>query len=233
MPTSSDTPDVLILPGMGGDHRMCDLLLPLPGRCVTVDYISWNRNESVHDYALRFMRTLEEEHVLDASRLRCIVGISLGGAIAEEIAAQMQKPPHLILIGSFLSTYELAWYARLFVRRVAAILPSTIYRAAGRILPFFMRRISRVPESDLALLQDMYNHTPPRFLPRACAALARWPGSDPMNNVIRIHGEDDHIIPLRAQSKVDFRVKGAKHLVSISHIHEVRAILTNVLHDLM
>jgi pimeloyl-ACP methyl ester carboxylesterase len=229
---TNTTSQVLILPGMGGDHRMCDLLLPLPGNCVTPDYIPWQRGESLHDYATRFLACLEGEGLIERSQLRTIVGISLGGPIVSEIAAQLKSRPRLILVGSFLSTSELAWYAKIFVRIFAPILPLSVYRAAGRALPFLMRRISRVPESQLALLQDMYMHTPPHFLPRACTAIAHWPGAKQSSHTVRIHGEDDHIIPLRRSSKVDFRVKGAKHLVSISHVHEVRALLTKLLHDL-
>jgi hypothetical protein len=229
---ASEAPNILILPGMGGDHRMCDLLLPLPGNSVTADYILWNNGESLHDYSSRFLRTLESQGVLSSSHLKCIIGISLGGAVAAEIASQLPESPRVILIGSFLSTSELAWYARLFIRFIGPILPASIYRAAGRILPFFMSRISRVPNASLRMLQDMYNHMPTHFLPRACAALARWPGARPELRSDRVHGVDDHIIPVRPSTRVDFRVKGAKHLVSISHVNEVRAILSGLLHDL-
>src|SRR5262245_33260701 len=82
MSTSSTTPRLIMLPGLGADAR---LLTPqaaaFPG-LVTPAWIEPKRNESLPDYAARFAATFA------LSQDTIIGGVSFGGMVALEIARQ-------------------------------------------------------------------------------------------------------------------------------------------------
>jgi pimeloyl-ACP methyl ester carboxylesterase len=209
---------------------MCEMLLPLKLDTVTPDYIPWLRGESLSEYAKRFADELLKHASVTAEGFAFVIGISMGGPIAIEMSRLLPAPSGVILIGSFTSVAELAPFVRLFLP-IASWLPDWVVRAAGRVLPFFMRRISRVPEADLMLLQDMYMNMPAHFFQRACAALCSWRSPGTHDQCVRIHGIDDHIIPISRSDKIDFPVKGAKHLVTFSHPDHVRSIVEAVIDE--
>ena len=231
-------PQVLYLPGLGADHRLTEMLAMNEDsvESVTPDYIPWRGGESLRDYARRFFHHLVASRSIEPERLRHIVGISLGGAIALEIAELLSRDAsrsieRVALVGSFRMRSELAGYVRLGARWIAPYVPDFVYRILTPVVPLILNGVSRVPRESISLLQSMYASMPQHFFARACRAIASWEAdvNIPDARLFRIHGEDDHIIPIENTSLVDVTVKGAKHLVSVSHTESVREALRNAL----
>src|SRR5947208_3499290 len=80
---------LLLLPGLGGDHRMTHHQLALPYEFITPDYIPMKEAESLAAYAKRFSEYLVRSNALDLDRPLFVAGYSFGSAIAQEISSDL------------------------------------------------------------------------------------------------------------------------------------------------
>ena len=79
-----------------------NIKLPAGYEPVYLDWIAHRKNESLHDYAVRFADTIHDEQFI-------LIGLSFGGMLATEIAG-IKKPVKTIIISSVASANELPWY---------------------------------------------------------------------------------------------------------------------------
>ncbi len=227
---------LLIVPGLGGDHRMATPQLALPYEVIRPDLIEMNPGETMADYALRFAGQLLEAHAISSHRPLFIAGYSFGSAIALELVSIL-KPRGIILIGGLTSGSELRPLVRFFGKYVVKHVPLFAFILATPIIRFVMRRNSQISESDLDLCIAMYRAISPGFFRAAYASLANWkPRHAPTlgaggvimsTPLLRIHGQDDQIIscPTRDDGIVVFA--GAKHLVHFARPREVNWLIQN------
>lgn len=229
---------LLILPGLGGDHRMAAPQLALPFEVITPDLIEMNPGETLADYALRFAGQLLEARSISLHRPLFIAGYSFGSAIALELVSIL-KPRGVILIGGLTSGSELRPHVRFFGKYVVKHVPLFAFILATPIIRFVMRRNSgdhawpQISESDLDLCIAMYRAISPRFFRAAYASLAKWDGVPSVGAgivstpLLRIQGQHDQIIlcPTRNDEVVVFA--GAKHLVHFARPLEVNRLIRN------
>ena len=139
-----------------------------------------------------------------------VVGTSLGGMVACEIANQIQSEK-TVLISSAVKNEEVSHLLERvhplidhtpieFLKRVARILP-------GELAPLFV-------DADAVLLRNM------------CRAIFSWKGARSLDRVFRIHGRRDHVIPL--PKEVDHVVDGG-HMISMTHSGECARVTHSIL----
>lgn len=69
----------------------------------------------------------------------------------------------------------------------------------------------------IQLFVDMLDATPPPFIRWAANAIFSWPSAEELSIPVRhIHGDRDHIIPLRRVAP-DCVIRGAGHLLNLTH----------------
>lgn len=212
-----DTPRLVLLPGLGADHRMFE---PQRREFPDLHVPPWIRpepEESLGHYAGR----LAEQ--VDRSGPLVLGGASLGGMVAWEMARHL-KPAALVLIGSCRSC-------------TAVRSPAAGFRDAIRWLPPAMIDLTK-PLAKLAveyfgdltpdlkhLLVECYRDADPHFLKWGAWAILNWDAcSEPATRIFQIHGSDDQV--LRACRAGDAEIiPGGGHLISLTHAEQVNAVL--------
>jgi len=152
----------------------------------------------------------------------------MGGAIAQEMARHLPARA-LILLGSLRSGEELRSAIRFYGENISVHTPIWIYEAGAKLVSPVMGKVSGLSEADVELCREMYDELPKHFFREGLRMLAEWRGCDIRIPTLRVHGKDDHIIPLENTSGVDLAIPNARHLVSISNAPEVNAAINNFL----
>jgi pimeloyl-ACP methyl ester carboxylesterase len=222
----------LLLPGLGSDGRVGYAQRSLPYNVITPDYILPFKNEELPAYAKRMLASLIAQKLIDLNAPIVLAGISMGGALAQEMSRLIEARA-IVLLGSLRKGSELRpliyWYGKLFISYV----PLWVHDVSPVFVPMAMERLSNVSEQDITLSETMYRELPKEIFRTGLSMLARWQGCPITTPLFRIHGELDHIIPLERTTGVDLVVSGAKHLVAVSHPEIVNPAIEKFLKPLL
>jgi thioesterase domain-containing protein len=208
---------LFLLPGMGGDARMFQpQLASLPSATVPA-WIATEPHESLPSFAARMAR------VVDPGGPCFVGGASFGGMVAVEMARHLEARA-CFLIGSVRTPAELPPRTHAFrwlARRTGAHGLELVPGAAAALDALVSHWLSPAVGSMVQQLAD----TDRRFFRWAALAVLRWkPSADPPVPVLQIHGGRDHMLPHRF-TRPDVLVRGAGHLLSMSHGDEVTQFL--------
>jgi pimeloyl-ACP methyl ester carboxylesterase len=195
-----------ILPGMGATSAMYESLRPEID--FEVNFIDWPEYKGEKTYVEVAKRLIEENDISDGD---IIGGSSLGGMVALEIA-QILRPKTTVLLGSAVNNREVQ-SALSLLSPLAAVTPISLIQ--------FL-----VGKHD-SLLTKMFSNSDPGFIRAMCLHLPSWPGySGPKENILRLHGRKDHVIPCPATGAEI--VEGAGHLLAMTHPEETGQFLKKV-----
>jgi len=208
---------LILLPGIGGDARMFRAQLAAFPSAVVPPWIEPQPNESLAGYAARMARAV------DPGRPCFVGGASFGGMVAVEMARHLAARV-CFLIGSIRSPQELPRRVRMLrplgpvAGRTPALIPPLV-KALRLAIP---RRLAPATRSML----DQLAETDRRFFRWAALAALGWePPPEPLAvPVAHIHGDRDHILPHRL-TRPDVIVRGAGHLISMTHGEAVNEFL--------
>ena len=130
-----------------------------------------------------------------------LIGSSLGGIIASEIANQI-KIKHLILLGSAKEQSEVNSFLKL-LHPIVDYTPIAFIKALTGKIPI-----------DLSV---MFSKSDPDFIKAMCKAIFKWEGLKVETEVTRIHGVKDLVI-LKPKNN-DYDINGG-HLIAMTHPKE-------------
>jgi pimeloyl-ACP methyl ester carboxylesterase len=222
----------LLLPGLGSDGRVGHAQRSLPYNVITPDYILPLRNEELPAYAQRMLDTLIEQKIIDLTAPIVLAGISMGGALAQEMSRLIEARA-IVLLGSLRKGSELRPLIYQYGKHVISYVPLWAHDVSIRIVPMAMERLSNVSDEDILLSEAMYRELPKEIFRSGLRMLAHWEGCPITTPLFRIHGELDHIIPLERTRGVDLVVPGAKHLVAVSNPEIVNPAIEAFLNPLL
>ncbi|MDP4198837.1 MAG: alpha/beta hydrolase [Bacteroidota bacterium] len=229
---------IVLIPGLGGDHRMAYPQKDLPFDLITPDLIEMKPAETLPEYARRFGEHLIGGRLIDNTQPLFLAGYSFGSAIALELAPTFQ-PNGVILIGGLVSGGELRPIVRYFGLHFVRHIPLIAFTLATPVIRKFMRRNSEVPERDLDSCMVMYKDFSRNLFRAAYHAVAHWrlersdiPSSRPFTiPILRIHGECDQIITCPTANSNDNEdlliILGAKHLINFARREAVNRAIEN------
>lgn len=171
----SPTRRIILLPGMGADGRLFpEVWDALPG-VVRVDWSECAGATTLGEAAEKLIR---RHGIGPADRL---VGISLGGMVACEIASRLRIASP-VLIASTTHPRGVSRFLRL-IHPLMRIVPLVPLQVALRYSPNLVHR--------------MFARTDPGFLRAMVKAIFRWEGLSPAAELrpVRLHGRRDLVIP--------------------------------------
>lgn len=209
---------VYLLPGIGCDHRLYDRI-DLPGMDVVKltwpDFAPGCTLASIAQEMSKSVRT-GEPHIL--------AGVSMGGMVAQELAA-ITNPVKVVLISSWTGPTE--W--SLLARTGSSL---QLYRSITHFTMWVTWPVKRIlGQRDRVtdrLLWDMACAETARKIRIGTGAILRWKGSPWKGPLVRIHGDNDSVVPMRFP--VDHVVRGGAHIMVLTRAEEVsralRAALT-------
>jgi pimeloyl-ACP methyl ester carboxylesterase len=210
---------VYFISGIAADSRVFKhIRVPAGFEAVYIDWIRPYSNESLSDYAIRLAKKINTEESF------CLIGLSLGGIVASEIAVRTH-PRAVIIIGSVPVYTQLPGYYK-WVRRLKLhkLVPGSLYKNAAIVKHFFKRE----DEEDKKDIYRMVRATDPAFIRWGINAVLNWTNNQLPPSLTHIHGTRDEVFPFAFTSPSHVIPKG-DHMLVISHPNEINLILKEVL----
>jgi pimeloyl-ACP methyl ester carboxylesterase len=212
--------NVYFIAGMGADRRLFKhVRLPEGYQMHFVDWIKPEEDESIPAYASRLSGQI------DTSQPFVLVGVSLGGIISVEIAKRYPAAA-TIIIGSIPVSTQLPGYYHTLGRRLGLlkVLPGSFFKGAASLKRFFTSETA----ADKQLVWQMIDEADGDFLIWAMRAVLKWENKEIPSSLWHIHGSRDIVFPI-GLTRPSHKIRGAGHLLIMTHADQVNAILQEAL----
>lgn len=210
---------IYFISGIGADYRFfTHVRLPDGYEPSYIHWIPPLPNEPLPAYALRLADQI------DSSQPFILVGLSLGGIMAVEIA-QKFPPVCTILISSVPSAAHLPKFYRFAGKlRLGRLVPATLLKLGAMIKhSLFMR-----PAENRRLMRQVIRSGDDRFIRWALNAVLDWDNRTIPQPLYHIHGTRDEVFPLRLTTPTHI-VRKRGHMFVVSHPDIVNLFLREVL----
>ncbi len=190
-----------LIPALGADFRLFShLTLPNYEKRV-LPKLTPEKNESLEHYAKRLIL-----HI-DQSKPVVLIGCSLGGILAIEIAKQI-KTRHIIIISSIKTRLEMDWrFAILRVTKLHRLFPYQLLKGRENCVINYMMGIGKNDE----LFYKMLKESDWRFTKWAVNQVIHWK-NDVDVSAFHIHGKEDRIFLASKISNATF-IRGGHFLI--------------------
>ncbi len=208
--------DIHLVPGLGADHRIFDRLLVDAPHRYAHDWPIMPEGSSLVDFAKRLAQQI------DSSRPHILIGMSMGGMVVQEMAA-FTKPVAVAIISSWKGPNEMP----LPIRTLRGTHPERVLTKAMllRIMPVIRWQMGVEHTDAMELLESFALATTLDRLKIQVAAVLDWEGpSQPLPNLVHIHGDNDRLMPLGSITGA-LVVKGGSHFMVYQKSAEVERIL--------
>lgn len=210
--------NLYLISGLGADYRAFQ---NLDLSKYNVNHMLWikpEKTDGIHEYASRLLSQIKDKKPI-------LIGLSFGGIIAIEIG-KLIETEKIILISSAQSTNDIPLYLRLIGKLgLHKLLPGSFIKNVNIITHWFFGIESNREKELLKLILEDTNTD---FLKWAINAIVRWRTEVQFNNVFRVHGTNDRLLPLR---KAHFIIQGGGHFMILNKHKEISKILNTLLDD--
>ncbi len=210
---------VYFISGLAADSRVFKHI-QLPKYCTPVflEWIAPLKNESLQSYSMRMAAAIDKNEPF------AIIGLSMGGMIATEMAKQL-NPVVTVLISSIPCSKELPFYFKAArTLRLHRIVPVSLVKSAAIAKRAFT---TETPE-DKDILRAIIRDSDSRFIYWAMDAILKWNSDGLRSSYIHIHGTKDEVLPMRFTKPTHIINKGG-HLMVMNRAREINSILQDVL----
>jgi pimeloyl-ACP methyl ester carboxylesterase len=209
-----------LLPGLGADGRLFDRL-DLQGHVVhRIDWPAMPTGSSFRDYAEVLARRV------DADRPHALIGVSMGGMVAQEMAA-ITRPMRTIIISSWKGPHEMPMPIKLLRGTHAERLVTPVFMKHA--LPMVRWQMGLETPEDVALFDAFIAATPLEQVRVQIAAVLGWEGpAEPVKGLVHIHGSNDRLMPLSHIKHVTV-IEGGSHFMVFNRPEAVGQALRSAL----
>jgi len=210
---------VYFISGLAADSRVfIHIRLPQGFEIVHLDWIPPQKDESLSHYAVR----LGEK--IDTSEPFALVGLSMGGMIATEIAKKY--PPFALILFCSVPTHTHmpGYFQWAYFLRLHKLVPVAALKLASRL----KRGFTADNVTDQRLIKQIIQESDPAFIRWAIHAILSWKNEVIPSPLWHIHGSKDGILPIR-YTKPTHQVQGGNHLMIMSKANELNLFLKEIL----
>jgi len=197
--------------GLGADKRVFDFL-SLDTPLTPIEWIKPKENESVKDYSIRLSKVIETNSGF------ALIGVSFGGLVAIEMS-KVLHPKVTILISSAETKHELRNIYR-FIGKTGLLkkLPKEVFDPPRNVAKYIFGADNH------KLLNAIIDDTDLYFAKWAVNELVCWQNTEYLDNIVRIHGAKDKLIPWRGEGKGELIDKG-EHFMIVDKAAEISRII--------
>lgn len=210
---------IFLIAGLGADTRLFNNI-DLGDHDVTpVDWLEPNERDTLATYA---QKLIHQYFITDNT---IVIGVSLGGMLAVEIAKQVRLNK-VILISSIKTVNEAPWYFK-----VGKVLPlyKLIPASALPKLGFMIRPVfGKMNAHDTWLFNDMLKQSSPKFIKWAMGAVLKWDNETIPANLYHIAGDKDLVFSYKNISNASI-IKGGTHIMVFDKAKQINKILKGIL----
>jgi len=214
------TMNVYFISGMGADRRLFrHIHLPEGFQANFVEWITPDDKDTITSYASRLVQQI------DTTQPFALVGVSLGGIMAVEIA-KLYTPVTTVIIGSIPVAAHLPRYYFTLGNSLGLlrVLPGSLFKRAAKLKRAFTRESS----TDKRLVLQMINEADGDFLIWAMKAVLKWENKELPQSLCHIHGTRDIVFPIML-TRPSHTIRKGGHLFIMTHAEEVNGILQDIL----
>ncbi len=164
---------------------------------------------------------------VDASRAHALIGVSMGGMVAQELAL-LTKPKRTVIISSWKGPQEMPTPLRL----LRGTHPERLLTPAflKRLLPVVRWQMGLEDADDERLFDAFTRDTAIEQLRVQIAAVLAWEGPErPVPSLSRIHGDHDRLMPIGHIEDAEV-IHGGGHFMVYNRAREVSVVLRKALH---
>ncbi|MBS1745803.1 MAG: alpha/beta hydrolase [Bacteroidetes bacterium] len=210
---------IYCISGLGADKGAflnLDLSFANP---VFIDWISPEKNETLRQYAKR----LQQQYIKEENPV--IVGLSLGGMVATEIAKRL--PDAIVIIVSSAKTKnEIPYYLKTFrYLPLHKTLPEWILRQHTPLREYLLGAKNK---DCISYVKYVAQHADGNFYRWAVSAILHWENTTIPSNVVHLHGTNDKLLPYRFV-KSHYTILNGGHLMIIENSIEVSQMIKAII----
>lgn len=211
---------IYLIPGQGSDARIySNIDFPEQYETVHIKYELPTEGQSLKSYAKQLAAQIPEDDNF------VLVGVSLGGMLASEIA-EIKQPEKVILISSAKNATELP--ARYNFQKSLPLYKFVGPRLSKSGAQFLQPIVEPDSKNERETFQAMMNDKDPVFLKRTIEMIIEWDKKTNRDGIVHIHGNKDKTIPIKHVS-YDYLVENGSHMMALTRGAEISAILSEVL----
>lgn len=211
--------NVYFISGMGADERVFKYIsLPPNFTMICLPWLDPIEDESLEQYSKRLANNI------DVTNPFVLVGLSMGGMIATEIA-KILKPFKLILLSSVPVAAEMPGLYRTLSRYKFNQLVSPSFLKNASILKKFFGKYK--PEYR-KLLVNVIRDSDPHMLRWALKAIGSWDNKTYPEKYFHIHGNNDNVLPSKNTHPTHI-IKGGRHFMVVEKSAEISKVLAQIL----
>ena len=213
-------PVVYLIPGQGADCRLFkNLEIDTTFETQYIHYFTPREELNLKGFAHALSRQI------DTSRTYIIIGVSLGGMLATEMG-DFLNPEKIILISSAKTRKEFPFRYRIQKRvHVYEWFPGSLVKKGALIMqPIIEPDRNKDKDVFIRMLKDK----DPLFLERTVAMILEWERLDYRKDIIHIHGDNDHTLPIK-NVKYDYLIKGGSHMMVLTRGAEISKLVNQIL----
>jgi pimeloyl-ACP methyl ester carboxylesterase len=211
-----------LLSGLGADERAFQSLY-FP-KHIQVVYLNWLpplAKETMQQYAKRMANRI------DTAEPFFLAGLSFGGMLVTEMLEYIH-PIKSFLISSVACRKELpAVYKLAGILQLNKLLPEKTVNKANPIAYWYFSVRS---QNEKHQLQEVLAATDPKFSKWAIHEIVNWKRKQVPQNIIRIHGSVDRVLPIK-QFRANYVIEGGGHLMVANRALEVSEIFDKELQN--
>ncbi|MEN8249404.1 MAG: alpha/beta hydrolase [Bacteroidota bacterium] len=211
---------VYLVPGQGADYRLYkNLELDSSFLIRNINHIIPEKGWSMRDYA----ETLSQQ--IDTTRKFIIIGVSFGGMLATEMN-EFLRPAKTIIISSAKSQDELPWHYT-FQKKIPIykIVPGSVSKLGAMVLQPLVEPASK---QDKETFRAMLKDKNPDYMKRTIAMIIEWDKENYNEDIIHIHGEKDHTLPVR-NVKYNYLIEEGSHMIVLTKGEEISELVNGIL----
>jgi pimeloyl-ACP methyl ester carboxylesterase len=215
--------DIHLIPGLGTDHRIFQRLLVHHPSRIAHDWPRMANGSTLRHFA----QALAER--IDTSRPHVLLGMSMGGMVAQELAA-ITQPRHVVIVSSWKGPHEMPPAIRLMRRTHPERVLTKVMLA--RIATMVRWQMGVTTHEEVVLLDSFMHGIALEQLKVQIAAVLGWPGPvSPVKDILHIHGDQDRLMPLDLVRDAVV-VPGGSHFMVWTQAAEVEAIIRSRIPEL-
>ena len=216
----TDKINIYFMPGLAASSKIFEHIT-LPEDKFELHFLEWliplSVKESIENYAKRMAEYVIEENPV-------LVGVSFGGIVVQEMSKHL-KTNKVIIISSVKSNTE-------FSKRLKILQQTKAYKlfpakVISNIEDFSMVAFGEFTKKRLAMYKKYLSVRDPDYLTWAIDHVLNWQQTTPQENIVHIHGKEDHIFPIK-NIKNCIAIEKGTHIMILTKAKTIGKIISNV-----
>ena len=212
---------VYCMPGLGASPKIFEHI-HLPEDQFEIHLLEWkipiSLEESIQDYAERMCQDITHENPV-------LVGVSFGGMIVQEIN-KLINVSHIIIISSVKTHHELPNRLKLAkVTKAYKLFPTWLVENFEEYSKYFLGDYLKKRRELYKMYLSVRNR---HYMEWAIYNVLHWKQEEPIHNLTHIHGNEDHVFPVKHIQNFVAVEKGT-HVIILMKAKTISQIICNTL----